>query len=108
MGLIADAKAFIDRLLHRVNDRRCSHCGSTLTKKNGMRLRTLRDLGGVRTVYVQRHFCLECKRSYSEEVPEIEAYHWYTRRVQRKFLDMYTTMGGSLRRCRSEEHTSAL
>ena len=40
-----------------------------------------------------------CKRSYSEELPDIAPHHWYTRRVQRKFLDMYTTIGGSLRRC---------
>jgi transposase-like protein len=98
MSLLADATAFINKLLHRRNERCCPRCSSTLTKRNGSRPRTLRDLGGVRTVDVQRHLCLECKRSYSDEVPEIKPYHWYTRRVQRKFLDMYTTIGGSLRR----------
>jgi len=101
MSLIADAKAFVDKLLHRRDDRCCPHCGSTLTKKNGTRQRTLRDLGGIRSVSIQRHWCFDCRRSYSEELPDIAPHHWYTRRAQRKFLDMYTTIGGSLRRCAS-------
>jgi len=99
MSLIADAQAFIDKLLHPRNDRCCPRCGSTLTKKNGGRHRWPRDLGGIRSVRVQRHWCFACKHSYSEELPDIAPHHWYTRRVQRKFLDMYTTIGGSLRRC---------
>ena len=101
MSLIADAKTFIDKLLHPRNERCCPRCGSTLTKRNGTRPRTLRDLGGIRTVRVQRHLCLTCSNSYSDELPEIARHHWYTRRVQRKFVDMYTTIGGSLRRCAS-------
>jgi len=101
MSLVADAQAFINKLLHRRNERCCARCGSTLTKRNGTRQRTLRDLGGIRSVRVQRHWCFTCKRSYSEELAEIAPHHWYTRRVQRKFLDMYTTIGGSLRRCAS-------
>jgi len=99
MSLVAEAKTFIDKLLHHRNERCCPRCGSTLTKRNGTRLRTLRDLGGIRTVHVQRHLCLTCSHSYSDDLPEIAPHHWYTRRVQRKFLDMYTTIGGSLRRC---------
>lgn len=101
MNLIADAKAFIDQLLRRRDERCCPRCGSTLTKKNGGRQRSLRDVGGIRSVRVQRHWCFTCRHSYSEELPEIAPHHWYTRRVQRKFLDMYTTIGGSLRRCAS-------
>jgi transposase-like protein len=101
MSLIADAKAFIDKLLHPRNERCCPRCGSTLTKRNGTRPRTLRDLGGIRSVRIQRHWCYTCKHSYSEELPDIAPHHWYTRRVERKFLDMYTTVGGSLRRCAS-------
>ncbi len=99
MCLIQDAKSFIEKVLHPRDGRCCPYCGSTLTKRNGTRRRTVRDLGGIRTLPVQRHVCLTCKRSYSDELPEIEPYHWYTRRVQRTFLDMYTTIGGSLRRC---------
>ena len=102
MSLIADAKAFVDKLLRRADDpRRCPQCGLTLTKKNGGRHRSPRDLGGIRSVRMQRHWCFTCMRSYSEELPDIAPHHWYTRRVQRKFLDMYTTIGGSLRRCAS-------
>jgi len=101
MSLIADAKAFIDKLLHRRDERCCPRCGSTLTKKNGGRRRFPRDLGGIRSVRIQRHWCFTCAHSYSEESPDIAAHDWYTRRVKRKFLDMYTTIGGSFRRCAS-------
>ena len=101
MSLIADAKAFIDPLLHPRDERVCPRCGLTWTKKNGTRGRNPRDLGGIRHLRIQRHWCYTCTSSYSEEVAGIAPHHWYTRRVQRKFLDMYTTMGGSLRRCAS-------
>lgn len=102
MSLIADAKAFVNKLLRRPDDaRRCPRCGLTLTKKNGGRHRSPRDLGGIRSVRIQRHWCYTCRRGYDEELCDIAPHHWYTRRVQRKFLDMYTTIGGSLRRCAS-------
>jgi hypothetical protein len=101
MSLITDAIAFIDTLIRPQDNRRCPRCGSTLTKKNGGRCRSPRDLGGIRTVRIQRHYCHTCTHSYSEQRPEIAPRQWYTRRVQRKFLDMYTTIGGSLRRCAS-------
>ena len=100
MSLITDAKAFVDKLLRRPDDpRRCPRCGLTLTKKNGGRQRSPRDLGGIRSVRIQRHWCYTCKRGYDEELLDIAPHHWYTRRVQRKFVDLYTTIGGSLRRC---------
>jgi len=101
MSLIADAKAFVDKLLHPSDPRRCPRCGVTWTKKNGTRGRNPRDLGGIRSVRIQRHWCYTCKHPYDEELPDIAAHDWYTRRVKRKFLDMYTTIGGSLRRCAS-------
>lgn len=102
MSLIADAKAFVDKLLRPPDDpRRCPRCWLTLTKKNGGRQRSPRDLGGIRSVRIQRHWCYTCQRGYDEELRDIAPHHWYTRRVQRKFLDMYTTIGGSLRRCAS-------
>ena len=101
MGLITDAKAFVDRLLHPRDERQCPRCGSTLTKKNGGRRRSPRDLGGIRSVRIQRHWCYPCTKGYDEELSYIAPHHWYTRRVQRKYLDMYTTIGGSLRRCAS-------
>jgi len=99
MSLITDAKAFVDKLLRRPDDpRRCPRCGLTWTKKNGTRGREPRDLGGIRSLRIQRHWCYTCRRGYGEELRDIAPHHWYTRRVQRKFLDMYTTIGGSLRR----------
>jgi len=102
MSLITDAKAFVDELLRQPGDlRRCPRCGLTLTKKNGTRGRNPRDLGGIRSVRIQRHWCYTCRRPYDEELSDIAAHDWYTRRVKRKYLDMYTTMGGSLRRVAS-------
>src|SRR4030067_1766278 len=101
MSLIADAKAFIDTLLHPRNERVCPRCGLTGTKKNGAGGRNPRDLGGIRSVRIQRHWCYTCKLPYDEELPDIAPHDWYTRRVKRKFLDLYTTIGGSLRRCAS-------
>lgn len=101
MSLIADAKAFVDKLLHSLDERGCPRCGLKWTKKNGTRGRDPRDLGGIRHLRIQRHWCYTCKRGYDEEPPDIAPHDWYTRRAKRKFLDMYTTMGGSLRRCAS-------
>jgi hypothetical protein len=101
MSLIADAKAFVDKLLRQRDERRCPRCGLTWTKKNGTRGRNPRDLGGIRSVRIQRHWCYTCELPYDEQLPDIAPHDWYTRRVKRKFLDMYTTIGGSLRRCAS-------
>ena len=99
MSLIVDAKAFVDTVLHPRDPRCCPRCGSTLTKKNGGRHRSPRDVGGIRSVRIQRHWCHTCRRGYDEELPDSAPHDWYTRRVKRKYLDLYTTMGGSLRRC---------
>lgn len=99
MSLIADAKAFVDKLVHPRATRCCPRCGLAWTKKNGTRWRNPRDLGGIRSLRIQRHWCYTCKRPYDEELPDIAPHDWYTRRVKRKYLDMYTTIGGSLRRC---------
>jgi hypothetical protein len=102
MSLITDGQAFVDKLLRRPGDlRRCPRCGLTLTKKNGSRRRSPRDLGGMRSVRIQRHWCYTCKRPYDEQLSDVAPHDWYTRRVKRKYLDMYTTIGGSLRRCAS-------
>jgi hypothetical protein len=101
MSLIAEAEAFVGTLLHPRDARRCPRCGLTWTKKNGTRGREPRDLGGIRSVRIQRHWCYTCRRGYDEEQPDIAPHDWYTRRVKRKFLDMYTTVGGSLRCCAS-------
>jgi len=98
LDLIAEAKAFVRRLLTPPDPRRCPTCGSNLTKKNGGYRRSPRDLGGLRTVRMQRHYCHTCRGTYSEPRPDIAPHAWYTRRVQRKFIDLYTTIGGSLRR----------
>ncbi|MBM3135515.1 MAG: transposase, partial [Chloroflexi bacterium] len=91
MGIIHDAQAFVQSLLAPLKRRRCPRCGSPLLKKNGTYTRTLRDLGGIRQIRVQRCRCCDCGHTFSEQRPEIAPHRWYTRRVQRKYLDLYVT-----------------
>lgn len=99
MGIIHEAQTFVQSLLAALKRRRCPRCGSPLLKKHGTYTRTLRDLGGIRLIRVQRQRCCACGHTFSEQRPEIAPHRWYTRRVQRKYLDLYVTIGGSLRRC---------
>jgi len=89
MGIIHDAQAFVQSLLAPLKRRRCPRCGSPLLKKNGTYTRTLRDLGGIRQIRVQRCRCCDCGHTFSEQRPEIAPHRWYTRRVQRKYLDHF-------------------
>jgi hypothetical protein len=70
-----------------------------LTKKNGTRWVTIRDLGG-RGAHREQHqnwWCHLCQRTYYVADPRREKYARYTRQVQRKSLDMYFHLGASLR-----------
>ena len=97
MNMIEQAKDFVNRLLHPNDPRRCAHCHKRMTKKNGTRPVTIRDLDGVREERHQNWWCHLCKRSYYVSDPRREKWARYTRRVKRKGLDMYVHLGGSLR-----------
>jgi len=100
MNIIQQAKEFVQRLLNPNDPHRCPYCGKTMTKKNGTYGGTLRDLDGqgARPERRQRMRCHLCRKSYSPEDPRRAKYARYTRRVQRKGLDMYFHLGSSLRR----------
>lgn len=97
MNILQQAFDFVQRLLKPDDPARCPYCKRKLTKKNGTRPVTMRDLGGVGAERLQRRWCHLCRRSYSEADPRREKWARYTRRVQRKGLDMYVHLGGSLR-----------
>ena len=71
-----------------------------MTKKNGTRRVTIRDRDGQGAHHEQHQnwWCHLCQRSYYVPDPRRDKYARYTRRVQRKGLDMYFHLGGSLRR----------
>jgi len=97
MNIIEQAKDFVNRLLHPHDPRRCPRCRKRMTKKNGTREVTIRDLDGVWKERHQNWWCHLCKRSYYVPDPRREKWARYTRRVKRKGIDMYVHLGGSLR-----------
>lgn len=97
MNIIEQAKDFVNRLLYPHDPRRCAHCQQRMTKKNGTREVTIRDLDGVRKERHQNWWCHLCQRTYYVPDPRREKGARYTRRVKRKGLDMYLHLGGSLR-----------
>jgi len=78
--------------------RRCPHCGSRLTHKNGSYVRRPWAIGGRQVVRVQRHRCEGCGRSYSERSALLVAGSWYAREVHRLAIDQWQHAGSSLRR----------
>ena len=77
---------------------RCPHCGGTHTQCWGTYDRHPWTLSGRQTVAVQRHWCLPCHRTYSEENPLLVRGSWYAREVHRAALDLCQHGGSSLRR----------
>lgn len=104
MGNIIDqAKAFVESLralaARTVWDwRRCPRCGSTETCKHGHYVRRPWFFDGRRVVPVQRHRCLRCRRTYSEQSPLLVRGSWYAREVHRVAVDHWQHVGSSLRR----------
>lgn len=96
MGIIQDAQVFVQRLLFPAKKQGCPDCGSPLIKKHGFFSRQVRDLDGIRTIRCQRWRCCACGRTWSDETAEVARHKWYSRRVERKFLD-YHVSGFSLR-----------
>ncbi|TLN09701.1 hypothetical protein FDZ71_09950, partial [bacterium] len=100
MDIVQRGAAFVQYLLslRRGGYGKCPHCGSSLSKKNGTYKRHVRDLGGIRTVTMQRHFCHTCQRTWTDEAPEVAPHKWHARRVIRKSVDL-NTVGVALRTC---------
>ena len=90
LGELADRRAW--------DWKRCPHCGSMLTIKNGGYQRRPWLLAGRQQVRVQRHLCHECHRTYGEQSALVVRGAWYGREVQRAAIDHWQHLGSSLRR----------
>lgn len=103
MNIIDRGRAFLDQL-RGLNARtawawrRCPYCGQTNTWRQGTYQRHPWTLAGRQTVRVQRHWCLSCQRSYSEQSAWLVRGSWYAREVHRATLDHWQHVGSSLRR----------
>ena len=102
MNIIARGKAFLEQLRALAQRgvwewKRCPHCGSTWTIKNGGYVRHPWGLGGREEVRVQRHLCHECGKTYAEVSPLLVRGSWYYRSVHRAAVDHWQHLGTSLR-----------
>lgn len=103
MNIIERGRAFLQSLQVLAGRsawewRRCPHCGSRLTIKNGSYVRRPWFLTGRQTVRVQRHWCHACHRSYAEQSALLVRGSWYGREVHRAAVDHWQHVGTSLRR----------
>jgi hypothetical protein len=94
MNIIQRAERFVESLIRPADPRQCAHCGYRLTKKHGSYWRRVRLLAGAKRVRVQRYWCPRCRRPYGASD---RRWARYGRGVQRKALDRYIHVGGSLR-----------
>ncbi len=78
--------------------RRCPACGSTITSKWGRYARYPWFLAGRQRVWVQRHRCKLCRKTYSEQSALLIRGSWYAREVRRCAVDHWLHGGTSLRR----------
>jgi transposase-like protein len=102
MNILERSAAFVQSLIDLAQRsatgwRQCPHCGSMNTIRNGHYARRPWDVGERLVVPIQRHLCRNCKRSYSEESPELIYKSWYTRAVHRFCMDRWTHDGTSYR-----------
>src|SRR5262245_21967535 len=103
MTIIERGREFLDRLRALAGRscgdwRRCPHCGKTETWRHGTYRRQPWTRSGRQTVVVQRHWCVPCGRTYSEQSALWVRGSWYGREVQRFSLDHWQHVGSSLRR----------
>ncbi len=103
MNIIERGRAFLDGLRALAGRsawdwRRCPHCGQTDTWRHGTYTRHPWTLSGRQAVPIQRHWCLPCQRSYSQDQPLLVRGSWYAREVQRAAVDHWQHVGSSLRR----------
>jgi transposase-like protein len=103
MTIVERGRAFLRGLRDLANRtawewRRCPYCGEDQTCKHGSYTRQPWFLSGRQTVRVQRHRCLRCRRTYSEQSALLVRGGWYAREVRRCAIDQWQHGGSSLRR----------
>src|SRR3954451_14812898 len=103
MSIVQRARAFVQSLRELAERssgqwRCCPYCGDSLTRRHGGYWRHPWYLDGRRTVRVQRHWCLRCRRTYSEQSALLVRGGWYAREVRRFGIDHWQHVGSSLRR----------
>ena len=103
MNIIERGWEFVERLQELVGRsewkwRHCPRCGSTHTNLHGSYLRRPWCFDGRKEVRVRRHYCHECKRTYSETIANLTTRSWYAREVHRCAIDHWQHLGTSFRR----------
>ena len=103
MNIIERGLAFVQWLLSLSQRsawdwKRCPKCGSTVTCKWGRYARYPWFLAGRQRVWVQRHRCKACDKTYSEQSALLIRGSCYAREVHRSAIDHWQHMGTSLRR----------
>jgi transposase-like protein len=103
MNIIARGLAFLQYLVFLSRRsawdwRRCPWCGGTQTCKWGRYARHPWFLAGRQQVWVQRHRCQTCHKTYSEQSAVLIRGSWYAREVHRSAIDHWQHLGTSLRR----------
>ena len=103
MNIIERARTFLQSLSEWVGRsawdwKRCAQCGSMVTVKWGGYMRHPWFLEGRRQVWVQRHKCETCGRTYGEGSALLIRGSWYAREVHRCALDHWLHSRTSLRR----------
>lgn len=78
--------------------RRCPACGQEHTQRWGHYTRRPWSFAGRQPVQVQRHRCLDCQRTYSEQSALLVRGSWYSREVHRSAVDHWQHGRLSLRR----------
>ncbi|MGI8550660.1 MAG: hypothetical protein ACR2PL_07710 [Dehalococcoidia bacterium] len=73
-------------------------CGETETWKHGRDQRHPWYYTGRQTESVQRHSCLGCRRTNSEQSALLVRGRWYAREVHRAAVDHWQYVGSSVRR----------
>jgi hypothetical protein len=103
MNIIERGRAFLQWLVclsqrSAWDWRRCPKCGSTITCKWGRYARYPWFLAGRQQVWVPRHRCKACLKTYSEQSAVLIRGSWYAREVHRCAIDHWQHLGTSLRR----------
>lgn len=103
MHIIDRGRAFVQSLWKLITRsawewRRCPRCGSTDTWRWGTYSRHPWSFEGRQVVVVQRHRCLRCRRTYSEQSAYLVRGSWYAREVHRYAIDQWQHGRSSLRR----------
>jgi hypothetical protein len=77
--------------------RRCPSCGDTQTQRWGSYRREPWFLDGRKVVRVPRHWCIRCRKTYSEHSALLVRGGWYSREVRRCGIDHWQHLGSSVR-----------